>query len=182
MVYGCILCQGTLRQFSTSVCHSLNAQQQGMSSSVSAVCLLLSPVVCWQNRAAVKALSCTLQLHESLTGRCRCATYPVVCTHAGVYKLAQALPHASQLTHLHLSSCMIGDQGASQLAEAIADPFHGLHDKAMLNEEFHGAAPTPSYLQVLKLRDNQIGDQGVKQLAEAMQQSSSLQDLDLAGK
>ena len=105
----------------------------------------------------------------------------MVCTHAGVYKLAQALPHASRLTHLDLSSCTIGKQGASQLAEAIADPFHGLDDKAMLNEEFHGAAPTPSYLQVLKLRDNQIGDQGVKELAEAMQQSSSLQDLDLAG-
>ena len=136
---------------------------------------------CWQNRPAVKALSCTLQLHESLTGRCRCAIYPVVWTHAGVYKLAQALPHANQLTHLDLSSCMIGDEGASELAGAIADPFHGLNDKAMLNEEFHGAAPTPSYLQVLKLRDNQIGDQGVKELAEAMQQSSSLQDLDLAG-
>lgn len=100
---------------------------------------------------------------------------------AGLSRLAQALPHASQLTYLDVSACNIGDEGLSDLADAISDPFHGIADKAMLNEEFHGAAPTPAHLQVLKLRDNKLSDQGVKELGEAMQQSSSLQDLDLAG-
>ena len=100
---------------------------------------------------------------------------------AGLCKLAQALPHATQLTHLDVSSCGIGDEGVSALADAIADPFHAIDDKAMLNEEFHGAAPTPARLQVLKLRDNQISDAGVRELGEALQQSSSLQELDLAG-
>ncbi|DBA99337.1 TPA: RNA-DNA hybrid ribonuclease [Trebouxia sp. C0006] len=99
----------------------------------------------------------------------------------GLSRLAQALPHASQLTYLDVSACSIGDEGVSDLADAISDPFHGIADKAMLNEEFHGAAPTPAHLQVLKLRDNKISDCGVKELGEAIQQSSSLQDLDLAG-
>ncbi|KAA6426274.1 MAG: hypothetical protein FRX49_03386 [Trebouxia sp. A1-2] len=99
----------------------------------------------------------------------------------GLSRLAQALTHASQLTYLDVSACSIGDEGVSDLADAISDPFHGIADKAMLNEEFHGAAPTPAHLHVLKLRDNQISDHGVKELGEAMQQSSSLQDLDLAG-
>ncbi len=98
----------------------------------------------------------------------------------GLSRLAQALPHASQLTYLDISACNIGDEGVSDLADAISDPFHGIADKAMLNEEFHGAAPTPAHLQVLKLRDNKISDGGVKELGEAMQQSSSLQELDLA--
>ena len=103
------------------------------------------------------------------------------CLFVGLSRLAQALPHASQLTYLDVSACNIGDEGVSDLADAISDPFHGIADKAMLNEEFHGAAPTPAHLQVLKLRDNKISDHGVKELGEAMQQSSSLQDLDLAG-
>ncbi len=96
-------------------------------------------------------------------------------------KLAQALPHASQLTCLDVSSCNIGDEGVSDLADAISDPFHGIPDKAMLNEEFHGSAPTPAHLQCLKLRDNHVSDQGVQELGEAMQQSTTLQELDLAG-
>jgi Ran GTPase-activating protein (RanGAP) involved in mRNA processing and transport len=103
------------------------------------------------------------------------------CLFVGLRRLAQALPHASQLTYLDVSACNIGDDGVSDLADAISYPFHGIADKAMLDEEFHGAAPTPAHLQVLKLRDNQISDHGVKELGEAMQQSSSLQDLDLAG-
>lgn len=103
------------------------------------------------------------------------------CLSVGLSRLAQALPHASQLTYLDVSACSIGDEGVSDLADAISDPFHGIADKAMLNEEFHGAAPTPAHLQVLKLRDNKISDCGVKELGEAIQQSSSLQDLDLAG-
>lgn len=99
----------------------------------------------------------------------------------GLSKLAHALPHANQLTYLDISSCKVGDEGLSDLADAISDPFHGIHDKGMLNEEFHGAAPSPAHLQVLKLRDNQINDQGVQELGEAMQQSSTLKDLDLAG-
>lgn len=101
--------------------------------------------------------------------------------YAGLSKLAHALPHANQLTYLDISSCKVGDEGLSDLADAISDPFHGIHDKGMLNEEFHGAAPSPAHLQVLKLRDNQINDQGVQELGEAMQQSSTLKDLDLAG-
>jgi Ran GTPase-activating protein (RanGAP) involved in mRNA processing and transport len=96
------------------------------------------------------------------------------CLFVGLSRLAQALPHASQLTYLDVSACSISDEGISDLADAISD-------KAMLNEEFHGAAPTPAHLQVLKLRDNKISDHGVKDLGEAMQQSSSSQDLDLAG-
>ncbi|DBA95992.1 hypothetical protein WJX77_007182 [Trebouxia sp. C0004] len=99
----------------------------------------------------------------------------------GVSRLALALPHASQLTHLDVSACNIGDEGVSDLADAISDPFHGIADKALLNEEFHGAAPTSARLHMLKLRDNKISDHGVKELGQAMQQSSSLQDLDLAG-
>lgn len=103
------------------------------------------------------------------------------CLFVGLSRLAQALPHASQLTYLDVSACNIGDEGVSDLADAISDPFYGIADKAMPNEEFHGAAPTPAHLHVLKLRDNNISDCGVKELGEAMQQSSSLQDLDLAG-
>ena len=101
--------------------------------------------------------------------------------HVGLSKLAQALPVANQLTYLDLSSCSITDEGVSDLADQIADPFHSIHDKAMLNGEFHGAAPNPAHLQVLKLRDNQISDSGVAELGEALQQSSALQALDLAG-
>ena len=107
-----------------------------------------------------------------------CAT-PLL--HAVLSKLAQALPVANQLTYLDLSSCSITDEGISDLADQIADPFHSIHDKAVLNEEFHGAVPNPAHLQVLKLRDHQISDSGVAELGEALQQSSALQTLDLAG-
>lgn len=100
---------------------------------------------------------------------------------AGLSDLAQALPHATCLTYLHLSSCGIGDSGASDLADAIADPFFSIADKAALTEEFHGHAPTSAAVRVLKLRDNHITRSGVQELGEAMQQSTALQDLDLAG-
>lgn len=103
----------------------------------------------------------------------------MVC--AGTAALAQALPHATCLTHLDLSCCGIGDDGISDLADAISDPFFGIHDKAALTEEFHGHAPTPAAVRVLKLRGNSITNQGVQELGEALQQSSALQDLDLAG-
>ena len=106
---------------------------------------------------------------------------PGMCCHAGVAKLAQALPVAQQLTYLDLSSCCITNEGASDLADQIADPFHAIHDKAMLSEEFHGSPPHPANLQVLKLRDNEISDAAAQELGEAIQQSSALQDLDLAG-
>ena len=102
-----------------------------------------------------------------------------LCT--GTCELAQALPQATCLTYLDLSSCNIGDSGAADLADAIADPFFSIHDKAALTEEFHGQAPIPASIQVLKLRDNKIGEQGVQELGEAMQQSSTVQELDIAG-
>ena len=85
--------------------------------------------------------------------------------------------------YLDLSSpaCSITENGISDLTDLISDAFHSIHDKTMLNEEFHGAAPNPAHLQVLKLRDNQISDSGVAELGEALQQSSALQALDLAG-
>ena len=85
------------------------------------------------------------------------------------------------MTYLDLSSCGIGDSGASDLADAIADPFFSIADKATLTQEFHGHAPTPAAVRVLKLRDNHITEPGVQELGEAMQQSTALQDLDLAG-
>ena len=103
------------------------------------------------------------------------------CLCTGTCELAQALPHATCLTYLDLSSCNIGDSGASDLADAIADPFFSIHDKAALTEEFHGHAPTPAAVQVLKLRDNKMSEPGVQELGEAMQQSSSLHELDVAG-
>lgn len=95
--------------------------------------------------------------------------------------LAQALPNARSLTFLDLSSCSIGNDGASDLADAIANPFFSIHDKAALTEEFHGHAPTPAAVRVLRLRNNQITEQGVQELGEAMQQSAVLQELDLTG-
>ena len=64
----------------------------------------------------------------------------------------------------------------------VADAFHGIQDKAMLQEEFHGAIPDcAAHLQVLKLRDNGLGDDELQGLGEALQENSLLQDLDLAG-
>lgn len=64
----------------------------------------------------------------------------------------------------------------------VADAFHGIQDKAMLQEEFHGAIPDcAAHLQVLKLRDNGLPDEELQGLGEALQENSLLQDLDLAG-
>lgn len=88
---------------------------------------------------------------------------------------------AKNLTYLDVSSCSL--RGAiCGLALVIADAFHGIQDKAMLEEEFHGAIPDcAAHLQVLKMRDNGMHDEDLQALGEALQENSLLQDLDLAG-
>lgn len=99
---------------------------------------------------------------------------------AGLDKLCTALPTARNLTYLDVSSCNI--QLLSGLTLVVADAFHGIHNKAMLEEEFHGAIPDcAAHLQVMKLRDNALEDEELQSLGEALQENSLLQDLDLSG-
>lgn len=99
---------------------------------------------------------------------------------AGLDQICTALPTAKNLTYLDISSCNV--QLLSGLALVIADAFHGIQDKAMLQEEFHGAIPEcAAHLQVLKLRDNGVADEELQALGEALQENSLLRELDLAG-
>ncbi|KAL3153796.1 RNA-DNA hybrid ribonuclease [Trebouxia sp. C0010 RCD-2024] len=98
----------------------------------------------------------------------------------GLDNLCTVLPAAKTLAYLDISSCNI--QRLSGLTLVVADAFHGIQDKAMLQEEFHGAIPDcAAHLQVLKLRDNGLSDEELQGLGEALQENSLLQDLDLAG-
>ena len=91
---------------------------------------------------------------------------------AGLDDICTALPGARRLTYLDVSSCKI--QSMAALSLVVADAFHTIQDKAMLEEEFHGAIPeVAAHVQVLQLRDNQSW--------EALQENSLLQVLDLAG-
>ena len=99
---------------------------------------------------------------------------------AGLDNICTALPVAKNLSYLDISSCNI--RLLSGLTLVVADAFHGIQDKAMLQEEFHGAIPDcAAHLQVLKLRDNGLDDEELQGLGEALQENSLLGDLDLAG-
>ena len=102
------------------------------------------------------------------------------CIHAGLDKICTALPVIKNLSYLDISCCSL--RLLPGLMLVLADVFHGIQDKAMLQEEFHGAVPDcAAHLRVLKLRDNGLGDAELQGLGEALQQNSLLQDLDLAG-
>ena len=99
---------------------------------------------------------------------------------AGLDRICTALPVTKNLIYLDVSSCNL--RLLSGLTLVVADAFHGIQDKAMLQEEFHGAIPDcAAHLQVLKLRNNGLDDEELQGLGEALQENSLLRDLDLAG-